>query len=104
MFATESLLKRTGAQAREKFLSRHSKFTLKCAEWEAEAAALKNHFDEGINEQLKSAILIGMLPKEYQDMVLQTFAVSADFKFEGIRDYKNNTLKKRGSNKQIKNF
>ena len=54
---------------------------------EAKTAARKHPFDEGINERLKSAILIGMLPKEFQDMVLQTFAVSADFKFEGIRDY-----------------
>ena len=55
--------------------------------WEADIASLKNRFDEGINEILKSAILIGVIPKEYQDMVLQTFAVSTDFQFSGTRDY-----------------
>ena len=55
--------------------------------WEADIASLENRFDEGIKERLKSAILIGMIPKEYQDMVLQTFAVSTDFQLSGIRDY-----------------
>ena len=55
--------------------------------WEADVASLKNRFNEGISERVKSATLIGMIPKEYQDMVLQKFALTAEFQFSEIRDY-----------------
>ena len=55
--------------------------------WEAKVSALKNRYDEEIKESLKSAILVGMLPKEFQDMVLQFFSGSKQFKFEEVRDY-----------------
>jgi hypothetical protein len=38
--------------------------------WETLVGALENRFGEVISENLKTAILIGMLPKEYHDLVI----------------------------------
>ena len=38
--------------------------------WEAKCAALKSRYDEDLGENLKLAILVGMLPKDFQDVVL----------------------------------
>ena len=40
--------------------------------WEARVAALWIRYQEELNDQMKLAILIGMLPREYQDMKVQT--------------------------------
>ena len=39
---------------------------------EAKVANLKNRWDEDLKDDLKFAILIGMFPTEYEDMILQT--------------------------------
>ena len=38
--------------------------------WESEVAALRSRCKKALNHQSKSAILISMLPKEYQDMTM----------------------------------
>ena len=40
--------------------------------WESRVAALKRRYQEDINDQIRLAILMGMLPQEYQDMIMQT--------------------------------
>ena len=40
--------------------------------WEARLAALKRRYSEDFNDQIRLAILIGMLPQECQDMIMQT--------------------------------
>ena len=38
--------------------------------WESRVAALKRRYQEDINDQIRLAILMGMLPQEYQDMIM----------------------------------
>ena len=38
--------------------------------WETKVAFLQNRYREGLNDPLKVAIVVGMLPKEYQDLVI----------------------------------
>ena len=41
---------------------------------EAKEALLRSRFDEAMSDKLKLAIMVGMIPKEYQEMVLQTYS------------------------------
>ena len=54
--------------------------------WESKVLSLKSRFGEGLSDDMKLAILVGMLPKEYQDIVLQTTSVADKVKCENIRD------------------
>ena len=38
--------------------------------WEGKVACLKTRYNESLSDSLKLAIFVGMLPKEYQDVVL----------------------------------
>ena len=46
--------------------------------WEAKEALLRSRFDEVMSDKLKLAIMVGMLPKEYQEMVLQKYSGGAE--------------------------
>ena len=51
-------------------------------------ALLRSRFDEEMSDKLKVAIMVGMLPKEYQEMVLQSYSGGGrDPTYEGVRDY-----------------
>ena len=39
--------------------------------WESKVGNLRSRYDDGPGDKLKQAIMVGMLPKEYQDMVMQ---------------------------------
>ena len=54
--------------------------------WEARISSLKSRHDEDIRANLKVAILVGMLPKEYQDIILQGGLQDKDLKYEVTRD------------------
>ena len=55
--------------------------------WETKVALLSNRFKEDINDRLKVAIAIGMMPKDYQDMVLQRYSSTGDIRYDQMRDY-----------------
>ena len=57
--------------------------------WEAKVGTLKSRHGEDVSGRLKAAIVIGMLPQEAQDKVLQTFAQYGPLglKFEAVRDF-----------------
>ena len=51
-------------------------------------AALKRRYQEDINDQIRLAILMGMLPQEYQDMIVQTSVLKEEkMKYESVRDH-----------------
>jgi hypothetical protein len=54
--------------------------------WETRVTGLKSRYGEDLNDNLKMAILIGMLPKEYQDLVMQTSCMTNKMSYSGIRD------------------
>ena len=39
--------------------------------WESKINDLKNRYDEEVGDKMKLAIMIGMLPKDFKDMVIQ---------------------------------
>ena len=55
--------------------------------WEAKVAALKNRYEQDLGDNRKLAIWVGMLPKEYQDMVLQNSTMMSQIKYDAARDY-----------------
>jgi hypothetical protein len=54
--------------------------------WETRVTGLKSRYGEDLNDNLKLAILIGMLPKDYQDLVMQTSCMTNKMSYSGIRD------------------
>ena len=48
---------------------------------------LGNRHDEKLNANLKLAIFIGMLPKEFQDMIWQKSCTTTKLQYEAARDY-----------------
>ena len=54
--------------------------------WESKVDALKSRYTEELNGNIKLAILIGMLPKKYQGMCLQTSCVATETPYESMRD------------------
>ena len=54
--------------------------------WEGKLGALKSRYNEDLNGNIKLAILIGMLPREYQDLVLNTSVLSSQVSYEAMRD------------------
>ena len=56
--------------------------------WETKEALLRSRFEESMSDKLKIAIILGMLPKEYQEMVLQSYnGGGKEPTYEGVRDY-----------------
>ena len=55
--------------------------------WESDTASLQNRFGEEVSEKIKAALLVGMRPKEFQDMVLQQYAKEEGLQFTEVRDY-----------------
>ena len=47
---------------------------------------MKSRFAEDSNNDIKLAVLVGILPKGYQDIVLQTTSVTDKVQYENIRD------------------
>ena len=54
--------------------------------WETKVSTLKSLYNEELNSNIKLAVLIGMLPKEYQDMCLQTSCMTTKMTYEDLRD------------------
>ena len=57
--------------------------------WETLVGALENRFGEVISENLKTAILVGMLPKEYHDMVIEKGILmgGGKLRYQECKDY-----------------
>ena len=58
--------------------------------WETRVQLLRGRHDEELREQPKIAILIGMMPKEYQDMVFQNgpaMMEDAMNNYQRVRDF-----------------
>ncbi len=55
--------------------------------WERKIALLETKFNERITENIKLAVLIGMLPKEYQDICIQASCVMEKMTYEKMRDH-----------------
>ena len=55
--------------------------------WERKISLLETTFNERITENIKLAVLIGMLPKDYQDMAMQNVGLMSDMKYKEVRDY-----------------
>ena len=54
---------------------------------ESKVTAVKFQYNEEVGEKLKLAILVGMLPKDYQDMVMQKSSMKKELGYEETRDY-----------------
>ena len=54
--------------------------------WEVKVTALKSRYAKDLDSEMRLAILIGMLPKEHQDMIMQTGCMTDKMTYEGIRD------------------
>ena len=55
--------------------------------WEAKVQGLRNRYNETLSKNSKLAILIGMLPREYQKTILETSSFSGkECKYEEVRD------------------
>ena len=57
--------------------------------WETLLGALENRFGEVLSENLRTAILVGMLPKEHQEMVIEKGILmgGGKLKYQASRDY-----------------
>ena len=56
--------------------------------WETKVSQLRGRHQEEIGEKIRISILIGMLPKEYQEMILQNgITMREDSKYQGVRDF-----------------
>jgi len=58
--------------------------------WESKVSVLKSRYDHTLDKDLKIAILVGMMPQEYQDLCMQAslnHANSEDMKYEAMRDH-----------------
>jgi len=55
--------------------------------WESKVSVLKSRYDHTLDKDLKIAILVGMMPQEYQDICMQASLNSGDLKYEGMRDH-----------------
>ena len=54
--------------------------------WEAKVSALMCRYKEELNSNFKLSILIGMMPRDFQDVILQQ-GCGKDIGYEQIRDY-----------------
>ena len=54
--------------------------------WETKGSVLRSRYDEDLKETLKLAISIGMMPKEYQDLIWQQGVGKKDLEYEASRD------------------
>ena len=55
--------------------------------WEAKVPVLAQKFGETIGGNIKLAILIGMLPEDFQDMAMQNGSMMSVVKYENVRDH-----------------
>ena len=57
--------------------------------WENKCSALKTRYGEELGGKIKVAVLVGMLPKEYQDLVLQNgnMLKEGEVGYESVRNY-----------------
>ena len=56
--------------------------------WEARAAALRVRYEETLSEKMKLALLIGMLPQDFQDTIIQSHTLRMDeMKYDDLRTY-----------------
>ena len=55
--------------------------------WETKIAILKTRYDEELRPMVKLAVLMSILPKDFQEMVLQNGQMQQRITFEGARDY-----------------
>ena len=64
--------------------------------WEARVGILKSKFGEELSNGIKMAILVGMLPQEYQDMCMQAACtMGKEPKYEALRDHVFNVANQR---------
>ena len=56
--------------------------------WEAKEALLRSRFEEVMSDKLKLAIVLGMLPKEYQEMVLHAHSGGGREEFDSRKAIK----------------
>ena len=54
--------------------------------WEGKVGALLRDFDQDLGDGIKTAILISMIPREYQDMVFQLGLGQASIEYKEVRD------------------
>ena len=54
--------------------------------WEAEVTALENRYGKDLEHHLKLAILIGIIPMDYQGMILQTGMTTEQLEYDVCRD------------------
>ena len=47
---------------------------------------METNFNESITDNIKLAILIGMLPKDYQDMAMHNVGLMLNMKYQAVRD------------------
>ena len=55
-------------------------------EWEALTAKLSRDFSEVLSENVRIAVLVGMLPKDFQELVFQWGSLGKDLGFAEVRD------------------
>ena len=55
--------------------------------WEMKVSKLKGRYGQSLSPELQTAIFVGMLPKEFQDLVLQRGAFGSSIEYEDTRDY-----------------
>ena len=56
--------------------------------WEAKVAAPKSRYQEDLDDTLKQAIFVGMLSKEYQDVIWQSASMTKELRtYENARDH-----------------
>mgnify|MGYP000509165615 CR=1 FL=1 len=56
-------------------------------EWECKIATLKSQYNKDLDEEVKTAILLGMLPQEYKTLVLRANAVVDKLSYDKARDH-----------------
>ena len=55
--------------------------------WEMKVSKLRGRYSQTLSAELQTAILVGMLPKELQDLVLQRGASDSTIEYDETRDY-----------------
>ena len=63
--------------------------------WEAKVAIVKQRFQADLGSRILLAILVGMLPADFQQMVLQNPTVCKSGVYESVRDYVINVAQQR---------
>ena len=56
-------------------------------QWEEKVVNLRAQYHEDLGENLRLAILVGMMPKEFQDMIIQNGGMMSKVTYQSSRDY-----------------